>query len=189
MQAQIACMAGRTLVFAAMAALLALGCQPSGEPLYPHPEIPRRADEVASITGPIAFIDERPVSSRGTVFQVLPGCHVVRLLDRIGEMNAEGTAGWSAHLPPLVFLFRTRGGFSYGIDVRGRSGSGLYGELSVAASERAPDGTITAVPPSRDAGEVQACLQGTSGNVAPPSTGSTPPAPVKVAPSSVGNAS
>lgn len=141
-------------------AVTLLGCGPRLVALYPHPERPRRADELATIAGPIASIDEQPVSSWGVAFQVVPGCHVVRLLERVGESNLEGTGGYVAVLSPLAYLFQTRAGYEYGFDRDARGGSGHFGQFSIVAFERAPDGAVRTFGPARGKADIEACLDG-----------------------------
>jgi hypothetical protein len=69
---------------AALVALLLPACiVRGGQPLalYPNPESPRPPAEVARLFGPIAAIDGQDVSRQGKSFALLPGCHIVRLVE------------------------------------------------------------------------------------------------------------
>jgi hypothetical protein len=147
----------RALRWTALAATVA--CGPRVQVLYPHPEVPRAPGDIATISGPIASIDEGPVSARGKVFHVLPGCHVVRVKEKIGEMNAEGSAGWSARLPPLVYAFQARPAHAYSIEIDARQGTGLFGQLSILAVDRGPGGSATPIAPTTDPLDVRLCLR------------------------------
>ena len=48
---------------------------------------------------------------------------MVRLLDRIGEMNFDGTGGYTAVLPVLTYLLWTKPGYDYSVERRVLVGS------------------------------------------------------------------
>jgi hypothetical protein len=175
--APIRARAGQKKVSATLGALLAVatGCGPSVQRLYPHPEIPRRLDEIATLSGPFASIDEAPVSARGHVFHVLPGCHVLRLMDQLGEMNDQGSGGWSARLPPLVYAIEVKPGHAYSIDIDARGGTGHFGQMMIMAIDRAPDGAATTIPPTIDPKDVRACLRGGPSDLLAPDWGEREP--------------
>ncbi len=170
----------------ALAALFASalwGCGSIGQirayPLYANPEQPRQPQTLARLEGPIATVDGRDVASKGTVFELLPGCHVVTLRHKIGEGVDDGA--WSADLSTIVYAFRMRRGHRYSIDTSVRFGPGsqlapgdesqvhvnveilgaagsTHGQLTIAAREREPTGAVVSVlPPSRGGKDIEAC--------------------------------
>ena len=88
----------------------------------------------------------------------MPGCHVVRVMEHIGEMNTEGSAGWSAHLAPLGYAFEAKPAHAYSIEIDARQGTGMFGQLSVLAVDRGPGGTAAKIAPTTNPLVVQACL-------------------------------
>ena len=92
---------------AALFASVPWGCGSIGQirayPLYANPEQPRQPQTLARLEGPIATVDGREVASKGTAFELLPGCHVVTLQRKIGQ--GSDNAAWSADLGPIVYAF------------------------------------------------------------------------------------
>jgi hypothetical protein len=150
----------RPLLFAAAAAVIAAGCITTEGDVHPrlYTTPARPAAEVATLFGPIATVDGQDVSSRGSSFELLPGCHVVTLLKKVGDINPT-VGGWSATLPNYVFAFRMRPAHAYVIEYHLQDGSGSTGQLAMKVEERAPQGQGPASPlgPATDPADFEAC--------------------------------
>src|ERR1017187_308401 len=168
---------------AALFACVPMGCGSIGQirayPLYANPEQPRPLQTLARLEGPIATVDGREVASKGTVFELLPGCHVVTLQRKIGAGSDDGA--WSADLSPIVYAFRMRRGHRYSIEPSVRFGPGsqlalddesqvhanveilgaagsTHGQLTIAARELDSTGAVVRVlPPARGGKDVEGC--------------------------------
>lgn len=107
-----------------LAACQGLGGKP--HPLYFTPEDVRPESEIALLYGPVHWVDGNDVSQKGQSFALAPGCHVVQVSNRIGQMSP--TAGWSVSLSPVVYAFRMEAGRSYVIDhvVEGGEPNGTF---------------------------------------------------------------
>jgi hypothetical protein len=138
----------RRATWAAVAAIAAACAGTHITPLYPDPGHRRAAGEVATLHGPIATVDGQDVSAKGTDFALLPGCHLVVLLERVGEASSAGTGAWSANLPHMLYAFRMRAGYSYVIDYQTDFGSGTTGRLLITAREQDPQGGTSTVAPA-----------------------------------------
>jgi hypothetical protein len=128
--------AALAVLVAAASACVGLG-KPTAVPLYPGPGNP---DRVATLYGPIASVDDKDVSSRGRTFELLPGCHLVTLLRKVGD--ADGQAAWSGTLPPVVYALWMRPQHQYWIKYEFQSRGGPLGGLSLTAEERSPAGVV-----------------------------------------------
>jgi len=137
-----------------------LACSPIGRarpvPLYPNPEQPRPAETLSQLQGPIRVVDGADVESRGTTFQVLPGCHVVVLKPKIGAGSELGA--WSADLGFVAYAFRMLPGRLYSIEPETSFGSAGHGTVRINAYERSADGSVAStVMPIRGDGDVEVC--------------------------------
>jgi len=146
----------------ALAALLLCACITGGghpHPLYPDPETPRPAGEVARLSGPVATVDDQDVSKFGKSFALLPGCHVVKLAAKTGTTSGDGRGGYVTSLPPTVYAFRMQAQHAYEIDVRfdGRGGP-TVGNVTIQAWDRDANGGAVEVAPVGDGAEVEDCL-------------------------------
>jgi hypothetical protein len=144
-----------------MAILVGLGCAGCGHlgrdpfPLYPNQEIVRAPEELAILQGPISEVDQQPVSRHGSLFSLLPGCHVVQLKNAIGEGGNGGA--WSAHLPPMVYAFRMMPAHHYVIDYRMEDTSGPVGRINITARDLAPGGSSTIVGLATSGADIDDC--------------------------------
>ena len=119
-------------------------------PLYPNPESPRPPAEVARLFGPIAAIDGEDVSRRGKSFALLPGCHIVRLVDKVGAINTSSSGGYVGTIGGVIFALRMKASFAYEIEVGFFDTTGPTGQLTIRAWERAADGSsATPIAPAR----------------------------------------
>lgn len=149
-----------SVVSVAVALLIAACIARSGEPhpLYPNAEVRRPAEQVARLFGPIASVDGQDVSRLGKSFSVLPGCHVVQLLNKVGAINTSNGGGYVGMTGGAVFALRMRANFTYEIDVQVQSVTGPVGQLAIQAWERPADGSsATPIAPARSAEEIADC--------------------------------
>jgi hypothetical protein len=125
-------------------------------PLYPDPQERHSADEVSQLAGPIATVDGVDVESKGTAFELLPGCHVVTLRKRLSEGNMSGA--WVADLGVITYAFRMKPGRLYSVDVATQLGSASRGTLTITAQERDQAGKVLALFESiRNNKDIEAC--------------------------------
>ncbi|HEY4184584.1 MAG TPA: hypothetical protein VGP07_05910 [Polyangia bacterium] len=143
------------LLFPLLAATLALGCLGSEPPaiaLYPNAATVRLPpDQVATLIGPIARVDDHDVTDLGGPFELLPGCHVVELTRRIpnnGYALSTGTY-FTGQLPVAIFALPMKPGARY---VLRRdlipAGTGMQVRLAFSAREELPGGAATDLHPS-----------------------------------------
>ena len=158
---------GRSSMFAAGVTLMlrliagtglaaTIACGPSVQALYPRPEVPRRPDEIEPSRAP-SRRSTRPrflAEARSSTCSL--AVHVVRVMEYLGDMNLEGTGGWTAHLAPIVYALQAEAGHAYSITLDARGGTGHFVELSIKALDRGPDGTATRVAPTADPMAVRA---------------------------------
>jgi hypothetical protein len=108
------------------------------------------------LNGPVAAVDGVDVSRLGTLFTLLPGCHVVEMKDNIGEGSVSGA--WSATLEPRAYAFRMQPGHSYGIEIRLQTTGSAIGWVKIDAVERDGSGVVLGhIAPLRSEAELQAC--------------------------------
>ncbi len=127
--------------------------------LYLRTEQRLPKEQLARLSGYVNFIDEEDVSSYGTSFELLPGCHLVGTPSKWGkaEMNSGGiiadTGRWTFALP-------MRAGYQYSVEVKAEQSNGPNFRLQVRAFEHDARGTTTReFAPPRNADDVQACRQ------------------------------
>ena len=127
-------------------------------PLYPNPETPRPPAEVARLFGPIAAVDGQDVSRLGKSFALVPGCHIVRLVEKVGAINTSAATGFVGMTGGVVFALKMRANFAYEVEVQMRETAGPTGTLLIQAWERAADGSsATPIPPARSEADIDAC--------------------------------
>jgi hypothetical protein len=114
------------------------GCEHIGKarpvPLYPDPAEPRPPESLAHLQGPIAEVGGIDVEPYGTVFDLLPGCHVVTLRRKVGEGSVSGA--WMVDLGTVIYTFHMRPGFLYTIDVSVRFRGSSHGSMTITARTR-----------------------------------------------------
>jgi hypothetical protein len=141
--------------------LLFLGCivrAGDPHPLYPNPETPRPPTEVARLLGPIAAVDGQDVSREGKSFALLPGCHIVRLADKIGAINTTASGGFVGSTGGPIFALRMKANFTYEIDIQLRETAGPTGQIIIQAWERPADGSsMTPIAPARSEADIADC--------------------------------
>ncbi len=131
-------------------------------PLYPDPEETRAPRELARLSGPIGSVDGQDVKGLGRSFALLPGCHVVQLAEKTGQLNNGGVGGYVATLPQhTVWAFRMEAQHAYEIEVELENRNGPTGPITIRAWDRNQQGGATEVAPIRDTQEVADCRKWT----------------------------
>jgi hypothetical protein len=127
-----------------------------GKALYPAPAQPLPRSEVAVIGGYVGEIDGRDISEETGVFEVLPGCHVVRTLSRWGATEADGEM--SAETGRVPFALPMKGGHWYEIKVVTSGPSAPVGTYVIEAIETDPAGNPSQTfSPTTEQSELDAC--------------------------------
>jgi len=153
----------------ALAFVLATGCAPSagevpGYPLYSNTQVRLPADRIAHLAGtctgaecipPIKLIDGQDVSSYGSAFDLLPGCHVVALDTNVVAGNVY--VSWHGSSAPVVFALRMKAGDRYVIQRDIVENMGQEGRLVTTAREEDARGASTPIEPVKIADEIGAC--------------------------------
>ena len=128
-------------------------------PLYTTNEPPRPPDQTAKLFGPIKTVDGEDVSKQGQSFTLLPGCHVVRLLEKVGHIDSHNGGGFIGTLGHTTFALRMKAGHTYEIDLGNNTGTMRpLNQMTIQAWERAADGSgATSIPPVKSGNEIDAC--------------------------------
>jgi hypothetical protein len=134
--------------------------QADAHPLYEGDARP--AAEVATLSGPIAKVDGVDVSHVGSLFALLPGCHIVELPTQLGGGTSSGA--WSVSIGHVSYAFAMKAGHLYAIDTELQPGSSAsmgnasVGGVKVTATEREADGkVITKLAKIRSKADIQSC--------------------------------
>lgn len=149
---------------------MAGGCAPRAEgpgyPLYPNPQNALSRDQVAQLVGvcsgmectpPIGSVDGQDVSTLGGTFDLLPGCHVVQLQERVIEANP--MVMWSGSGPRVLFAMKMRAAHRYVIKRDIIMDMGSRGRMVMSAKEEAPDGNSSELLPARSSDEIRECQE------------------------------
>ena len=138
-----------------------VGClapQRRGVSLYrAEQRLPR--ERVALLEGPIQAVDGVDLGSSGNAtFELLPGCHLVKLGGHIGKFD-QHYGGYVAVVPPRYYALPMQAGASYIFELQpGASlGKGSTTPLRLTAEERNRQGRIRALVPIRERADVEAC--------------------------------
>ena len=131
-----------------------------GVPLYADSEPRRARSEVALLIGPVVLVDGENVTSRGSAFELLPGCHLVEIGNEagsVGHMTLYG--GQVASVPRLVYAFRMRAGSVYTIDLEIEPTIGMAptGVGHIVAHEQDAQGHDRVVPSIRESASIYSC--------------------------------
>lgn len=97
--------------------LIACGPPPRGLPLYDasHGVLP--LEQVARISGQIIAIDGQRIKQDTQRFEVLPGCHMLRMTGTVGYWTATATAGAQLYLGEHQFGVHTEAGHQYFVEL------------------------------------------------------------------------
>jgi hypothetical protein len=140
-------MRNHDIVLMMAAALSTVACVSSTGPLperlYPPTAQPLRADQVSTLSGYVQFVDGKDVSSRGTYFELLPGCHLIGTPSHWGEQSPAGNAGATAVTGEWSFVLPMRAGYLYRIDVKVGDTTSPVGSLTIKGYESDANGKDT----------------------------------------------
>ena len=149
------------LVVAAVGVLAAASCgrigSTPGYPLYPSSGTPLPPEKLARLVGPIASVDGQKVATKGSTFDLLPGCHVVAMQHNVGSGTASGAM--VATFGNVIFAFAMKPAYLYSIQLDMPETTGPTGWVTVKARERAPTGTAIALYPARGQADIDECRQ------------------------------
>jgi hypothetical protein len=127
-----------------------------GVPLYPAAERPS-LDQVATLSGYVATVDQQEVRTLGTVFELLPGCHFVETPKQWGGQTRSGglvaTTGTRQFVVPMVATHNY-------VVVSDTVTRGSNGSLTVRMDETDAAGLLVrSFPPHATQFEIEACRQ------------------------------
>jgi hypothetical protein len=109
-------------------------------PLYPAQVRQLAANEVATLHGDVREVDGKVVSEHGGSFALLPGCHVVGVVESWGRFDPQ-TGGVVVKVPRMAFKLPMRAGYRYIVridtDLTAR-------HARVSAFEEDAEGNVTA---------------------------------------------
>jgi hypothetical protein len=152
-------MTNRRAVTAVGALALVTSCltgSSRGHALYPATNPAPKRDEVARLAGYIEHVDGREVSSFGSSFELLPGCHIVQTPSEWGTFGAIG--GVIVKTGHLVFPLPMQAARQYVIAIRTTDTSGPVANAVIEATETDLEGNILHVfSPARSPAEEDAC--------------------------------
>jgi TonB family protein len=150
------------LGLAAAGPLACASPQTRGYPLYPQTGPLPDASAVAELSGYVRSVDGQSVSGYGTVFELLPGCHIVRTPQHWGQSNSLAN-GVSVTTPELVFALPMRAGHSYEIALIVGDMTAPSANVDVKAYERDAQGstvqTFSIAQSSRDIAECRSAAE------------------------------
>ena len=111
--------------------------------------------------GPIAAVDGQDVSHLGKSFSLLPGCHIVRLADKVGEMNSNHAGGYVGTIGTAIFAIWMKADHVYEVEVQVGNATGPVGRLTIQTWERAADGSgARPIAPARTDKDFDDCRKG-----------------------------
>jgi hypothetical protein len=111
------------------------GAGPTPERLYAPTTQALRADEVSTLSGYVQFVDGKDVSSLGTNFELLPGCHVIGTPSQWGAHSAGADSVVTATTGHWPFVLPMRAGYQYRIEVKVGAMTGPTGSLTIKGYE------------------------------------------------------
>src|SRR5690606_21363117 len=101
--------------------LAACGPPPRGLPLYDasHGQLP--LDQVARVSGEIIAVDGQRIKQDTQRFEVLPGCHMLRMTGTVGYWSPNGNAGAQISMGEHEFGVHTEAGHKYFVELEHES--------------------------------------------------------------------
>ena len=133
-----------------------IGGQQTAVALYDGDPAP--SSEVARLSGYVRYVDGVDVATRGSVFELLPGCHLVGTPDSWGRSEASYGAA-VVNTGRLDFALVMRPAHHYAIEVDTDHATGPTGRAWVMAVERDPSGKITKTfGPVQNEEDAERCL-------------------------------
>jgi len=125
----------------ALAAFAACGCgvgaRTRGYPLHDNPNQP--LSRVARLHGYVEAVDGESVTEHGHLFELMPGCHVLRTPRTWGGSGTDRTV--TAETGNLRFVIQMRAGHEYEVRVLLLE---AVGRIEVEAVEKDPNGDVVA---------------------------------------------
>ncbi len=126
------------LTFAISGCIVAHG---RAEPLYPVEGTRLTRESVAEVGGYVLQIDDQRVSE-GKMYEVLPGCHVIRTPERWASKDSSAIV--SARTGQRKFSIDAKPGYTYVVELDVRFiGGGSTGSSTLKVIETAADGKKT----------------------------------------------
>jgi hypothetical protein len=132
-----------------------------GVPLYPNgATTPLPRARIAQVAGPIATIDGKDVADQGGLFDLLPGCHVVVLDQRLAPDSYSLSSGsyWTGQAPRTTYALRMQAGARY-IIRRDVQSEGQMGRLVLTAREELANGATTDLTPATSVEDLRSCKE------------------------------
>jgi hypothetical protein len=136
----------------------ACGTAKPPKPLYPDPGRPLSAGEVATLHGDVRKVDGNVVSENGGAFALLPGCHLVGVVENWGRLDMNG-GGVVVKVPPIVYAMPMRGGYRYIVRIEADHGM-AGGGATIKATEEDAQGNVTGQFAPANAQAVADCQSG-----------------------------
>jgi hypothetical protein len=119
-------------------------------------KLPFGAGPGAGATSFIKTVDGRDVSNLDSIFDLLPGCHVIRTESSLVMANNNVT--WSAQIGARLFALEMKPAHVYFIVVELEEGMSGYGRIKVYATEEDANGKPTGTfPPPATPSEAMKC--------------------------------
>jgi len=119
---------------------------------------PRPREQVARLSGYVRFVDDAEVSKRGSVFELLPGCHLVGTPDSWGKFDSTG-GGVVVPTGRVAFALPMRPAHDYSIELSTEHSGGPQGRAWIKAVERDSTGEVTnTFGPVQHAEDAERCL-------------------------------
>jgi hypothetical protein len=128
-------------------------------PLYPNAATTRLPpNQVATVSGPIAKIDDKELEPQAVAYELLPGCHLVELDRHLAAESYALSGGvyWSGEFPQTVYALRMKAGARYAIR-RDIVAEGAVGRVVLSAQEELPSGMTADLAPVKSVEDVKAC--------------------------------
>jgi hypothetical protein len=106
-------------------------------------------------------VDGKQVPSRGSTFELLPGCHIVEIGGTEGAFSPQ-YGGWAVSFPHLTYAFDTRADNTYIIEFEADPAIGRAptGTGRVVARECDAAGRVRVLPIARSIADITRCKEG-----------------------------
>jgi hypothetical protein len=123
---------------------MACGPPPRGVPLYDASQGALPLERVARLSGQIIAVDGEPITHNTQRFEVLPGCHLLRMTGNVWYSSATQTGGVQIYIGEQEFAFHTQAGHEYSVQLEhgGLEMSAPTGRVEVrwVVTEYGPEG-------------------------------------------------
>jgi hypothetical protein len=130
-----------------------------GHPRPLYPGAPRPPAETARLFGPIGTVDGQDVSHLGKSFALAPGCHVVRPVSKLAEVDKTSPNSYVAAVPSdVTFALRMQARHTYEVTIQPAENTGQTSIVGVVqAWDRDDAGRSTPVAAIATTAEIDAC--------------------------------